>query len=418
MFNLFLTQGGGFLGPLERLLGWILNWIYVFLANFGIESVALTIIFFTLIVKTLMLPITIRQQRFSKMSSIMNPEITAIQEKYKDKKDEVSMQRMQNETQAVYDKYGTNQVAGCLPMLITFPIIISLYQVIQKIPAYIKPIKEWYTVIADGLRPLEGSAAKLMEYGGELGVKVSEFAEYASEGILTSDHAIDILSKFKVETWNQLATVDFPSIADLINQNASEIIRVNSMPGGLNMLEAPGFAFPGIIIPILAALLQFVQSRQMASPDVDSSNTTATTMNSMNRIMPIMSGVFCTMLPTGVGLYWVSNSLFTIIQNLFINRSLKTADIDKMIEKNKEKQKKKEKEIGINKGASFEQIAKMSTRKIDDSNIYKTQEKQLDSKSQNSNSLSNDKNEKDNSSSQAGSISDYANILRNRNNDK
>ena len=86
MFNsVFLTKQGGFLGPIAWVLGEILNAIYNFVALFGIENIALCIILFTLIVKMLMLPLTIKQQKFSKLSAKMNPEITAINNKYKGK---------------------------------------------------------------------------------------------------------------------------------------------------------------------------------------------------------------------------------------------------------------------------------------------------------------------------------------------
>ena len=259
MFHIFLTKGGGFiLGPIEKLLGWILNYIYIFLTYFGIENVGLSIILFTLLVKTLMIPLTIKQQKASKVSSAMNPEIMAIQNKYKGKNDEKSRQKMQMETQAVYDKYGTNQLAGCLPNLITIPIMMGLYRVIYKIPAYIEPIKEVYEGIADKLKNIDGSAEILVSYGEKLAVKVSEFDEFKDGGILTIDHAIDILMKFKTEHWNQLA-LDFSSIGSQITEGASEILRINSIPGGLNLLESPvrglGNLFPGILIPVLAVLL-------------------------------------------------------------------------------------------------------------------------------------------------------------------
>ncbi len=415
MFNLFLTQGGGILGPIEKVFGEILNLIYIFLNMFGIENVGLTIIFFTMIVKTIMLPLTIRQQRFSKLSSVMNPEIVEIQNKYKGKKDETSMQKQQMELQTVYDKYGSSPTSGCLPMLITLPIMMGLYRVIYKIPAYIKPIKDMYEMVAQSIKPIEGSATTLIEYGKELTVKVSDFTEYTTDGILTLDHSIDILSKFTSETWNKLATIDFPSIAETIQTYSSEIIRVNSIPGGLNLLENPGFMWPGILIPILAAGLQFVQTRQLATPNAgDSDNPTAASMQTMNKVMPIMSGVFCTMLPTGVGIYWVSNSFFTIIHQFFINKYMKNADLDKMVEKQKEKQKNKKKDIGINKGNSFEKIAKSSTKSID-SNGYRTQETSSNTDTDNSSS---NRINKDNSNDTTGSISGYANILKNRYNDK
>lgn len=415
MFNLFLTQGSGFLGPIEKLLGWILNLIYEFLNIFGIENVGLSIIFFTMIVKTLMLPLTIRQQKFSKLSSVMNPEITEVQNKYKGKKDEASAQKMQTEMQAIYSKYGTSPTSGCLPMLVTLPIMMGLYRVIYKIPAYIKPIKELYTVVAETIKGIDGYAAILVDYAKELSVNVSDFSEFSSDGILTLNHAIDILSKFKAETWESLATV-FPSVSNTIETYSSEIIRVNSIPGGLNLLENPGFAWPGIIIPILAASLQFIQTKQISNPNAnDSDNPGASSMNMMTKFMPIMSGVFCTMLPTGVGLYWVSNSLFTIIQQFFINKYMQNADIDEMIEKNKEKQKEKSKPIGVNQGNSFENIAKKSTKSIDidKDNIYISEN--MNSKSSKQDDTEN--NISNNNSNKSGSISDYANILNKDRND-
>ncbi len=75
LFNIFLTQATGILGPIESVLGWILNAIYEFLNLFGIQNVAIVIILFTFIVRGLMIPLTIKQQKFSKLSSKMNPEI-------------------------------------------------------------------------------------------------------------------------------------------------------------------------------------------------------------------------------------------------------------------------------------------------------------------------------------------------------
>ena len=88
MFDIYLTQyGGSFLGPIAKVLGMILSAIYNFLSNFGIENAAVSIILFTFLVNLLMLPLTIKQQKFSKMSSKMQPELNKITEKYKGKND-------------------------------------------------------------------------------------------------------------------------------------------------------------------------------------------------------------------------------------------------------------------------------------------------------------------------------------------
>ena len=71
----------------------------------------------------------------------MNPELQAIQKKYKNKRDQESMLKMQEEMKMVYDKYGTSQMGGCLQLLIQFPILLALWKVIQNIPAYVGGVR-------------------------------------------------------------------------------------------------------------------------------------------------------------------------------------------------------------------------------------------------------------------------------------
>lgn len=75
-----------------------MNGIYEFFHLFGVQNIALSIIVFTFITKTLMLPLTIKQQKFSKLQSKIAPELQKIQEKYKGKKDEASIRKQQAET--------------------------------------------------------------------------------------------------------------------------------------------------------------------------------------------------------------------------------------------------------------------------------------------------------------------------------
>ena len=118
-------------------------------------------ILFTFLVNGLMMPMQIKQQKFSKMSMIMNPEIQAIQKKYKNKKDQASQQKMSLETQAVYQKYGVSPASGCLPMLITFPILFALYRVIYNIPAYVPQVYDVYSGIAQQIKSAGVSVEQL-----------------------------------------------------------------------------------------------------------------------------------------------------------------------------------------------------------------------------------------------------------------
>ena len=125
MDSLFLlTQNSGkILGPIAKVLGYLMNAIYVFMDKFlNIQNVGLTIIVFTIVIYFCLLPLTYKQQKFSKMSQIMNPEIQAIQKKYKNRRDQASVQAMNEETQAVYQKYGVSPSGSCIFMIIQLPI--------------------------------------------------------------------------------------------------------------------------------------------------------------------------------------------------------------------------------------------------------------------------------------------------------
>ena len=113
MSDMLLTAyNGAILGPIAKLLGWVMNGIYHLMAMIGLENVGLSIIIFTLVVYACLFPLTYKQQKFSKLSQKMQPELQAIQKKYNGKKDQASMMAMQEETQAVYQKYGVYECAG------------------------------------------------------------------------------------------------------------------------------------------------------------------------------------------------------------------------------------------------------------------------------------------------------------------
>lgn len=148
---LVLTKTGGVFGPIAEVLGWIMEALFAFTEIFGIVNIGLCIILFTLVTKLILFPLTLKQQKSSKIMAVMQPEIQAIQKKYKDKKDNESMMKMNVETREVYEKYGTSMTGGCLPLLIQLPIMLALYQVIYKIPAYVHSVRQYFDLIIEKL---------------------------------------------------------------------------------------------------------------------------------------------------------------------------------------------------------------------------------------------------------------------------
>lgn len=128
---------------LYTLFGWIMQGIdWAVFHVFGIHNIGLCIILFTIIIYTLMIPLNTKQQKSSRLMSKINPEIQDIQAKYKGKKDNESAMKMNAETQAVYAKYGVSPFGGCLPLLISMPILLVLYAVIREIDKYVPSLAQ------------------------------------------------------------------------------------------------------------------------------------------------------------------------------------------------------------------------------------------------------------------------------------
>ena len=96
------TKAGSIMGTIISLFGYIMDFLFRITSSFGILNLGLCIILFTIITKLLLFPLTIKQQKSSKLMSLMNPEIQAVQKKYKGKKDQTSMTKQQMEMQAIY----------------------------------------------------------------------------------------------------------------------------------------------------------------------------------------------------------------------------------------------------------------------------------------------------------------------------
>ena len=154
---------GKIVGPVAWVLGKIMNGIFIILNGLGIPNIGLAIIIFTLVIYLCLLPLTYKQQKFSKLQAKMSPELKAIQAKYKGKKDNDSMLAMQEETKELYAKYGVSQTGSCLQLVIQMPILFALYRVIYSIPAYVTIVKNAFYPLVEQLRNTDGAVAFIQE---------------------------------------------------------------------------------------------------------------------------------------------------------------------------------------------------------------------------------------------------------------
>lgn len=370
-------------GPVADILGFIMDMLFRFTQHFGVVNIGLSIILFTLVVKVLMFPLTIKQQKSSKLMAVMQPEILAIQNKYKGKTDNDSMMRMNVETKAVYEKYGTSMTGGCLQLVIQMPILFALYRVIYNIPAYVGLVKNYFMQVVYSISGYtdvtalpEGAGEKLLQFAVDQNVQLKGINAIGDlvgvSGEALGNKMVDILYKLNPSQWVELAK-EFPNSADVIANSSMAVESMNSF-FGMNLTNTPWQGFtPNIawLIPILAGLSQWYSAKLMMSnqPQQDENGTASQVMKQMNITMPLMSVVFCFTFPAAIGLYWVASSVFQIIQQMIVNSYLNKVDIDEMIRKNVEKANKKRAKKGLppqkinqNATASLKKIQEQTER--------------------------------------------------------
>ena len=361
---LLATQQSGILMPFAWILGKILEAIYFIFSSIGIESIGLCIIVFTVVIRMLMLPSTIKQQKFSKLNSVMNPEIQAIQKKYKNKVDQASQLAQQEEIKAVYDKYGVSPTGSCLQLLIQMPIILALYRVIMNIPAYVSSVKDYYLTI---LQNMNGSQIKeFFTY------KVDSFSDLTTQQV---NNCIDVMSGYnratlKVDGFSLSKLVDTidSSVVDKAYDhihNINNFFCYNLSDSPSQMLKAGLPIILVLLIPVLAGLTQFLSvtlSMKLNSAATNTQdNPMAGSMKMMNIMMPLMSVYMCYMFASGIGIYWVTSSAAMMIQQIFINMHLKKMDVNEIIEKNKEKAEQKRIARNEKNGVYREQVLKAAS---------------------------------------------------------
>ena len=385
--GILLTQRGGLIGPIAKLFGFIMNAIFEVLSLIGIENIGLSIILFTIIIYMLMLPLQIKQQKFSKISAVMNPEIQAIQKKYANKKDQASMYKMQEETKLIYEKYGTSPTGGCLGSLIQLPFLFALWPVVQNIPAYVNGLKEAYNKfnLIDQIKATEGYQKILENFVSSNKIMIE------ADKIKGTNSIVDILYKLQDNTWEGLAEA-FPKLTDSIEQTQEYIRGYNYFPTsnfGINIGETPSFMFSeaiangfslatigliivAVLIPILAGLTQWLSvkiSQNMMNSQTgkkQEENAMAQQMNMMMKIMPLMSVFFCFTMPSGLGLYWITSAVVRTIQQVFINRNLNKKSIEQIVEENLKKVAKKRDKAKKADGKNINNMATKYTRHIEE----------------------------------------------------
>lgn len=378
------------------ILGYIMNAIYIVLAGIAgvftkgdgsvaVGNIGVAIVLFTLIIYVAMLPLTYRQQKFSKLQAKMQPEIKAIQDKYQNKKDTDSQMAMNQEIQAVYGKYGVSMSGSCVQMVLQMLILLPLYRVIYNIPKYVPAVNKVFSDLGNALVGLGDSAAtKVTELLSGSTSATAIIKEMTTNGA-SSDYYAQLLNKFSTSNWEELSNwASSTGNTDLVNTISTTSSNVETMNNflGLTISNSPQYMFSeavekfhssgfsagviiaiiiAVIVPVLAFLTQFLsvklttsmnQTNQKLDPN-DPAAQMQNSMKTMNVVMPIFSAWICFTLPAGMGIYWIAAAVIRTILAIIVNHRIDKIDIDAMIEENQAKyQKKLEKRKDITPGLS------------------------------------------------------------------
>ncbi len=351
-------------------MGYIMEGIYFVFSHMGFYDIGLCIIVFTIVIRMFLLPMQVKQQKFSKLNAIMSPEIKAIQDKYKGKKDQETQMKQQAEIKEVYAKYGTSPTGSCLQLLIQMPILFALYAVIRDIPQYVTSVKSTYEHYIIKL-----TTAQVDEYFGSKAILGKEYVKGKLSGAQLSGGQIKNCIAAMTGTNSTGKTLSLAhnhtlrQLLDNVHNEYSNIMSSMNKFCGLLIGDSPstnikgqaiGIIIAGIALPVLSGVFQFVSvqlttrmNKNNAAADVPGMGGS---MKIMNFIMPIFSIYMCYILPVGIGIYWCIGSLVMMVQQLCINKYLDKKGMDVIIEENRKKAAKKAERKKARKGIYRENV--------------------------------------------------------------
>ncbi len=408
--TVLLTQKSSLIvGNLAKLLGLIMNALFNVLSSIGIENIAVCIIIFTVFVRLCMYPLSIKQQRSSKIQQFLQPEFNKITKKYRGKKDQASLMKQQSETRELQEKYGIKMTAGCLTSLIQLPIFFSLYYVIQNIPAYVSKVRDLYDPIANDIFKSDGYFDKISQF-----IKDNSITLTLKNNDVNS--VVDVLSRCTGDKMNELLGLFGLNAA---NYDIAKIDSINSFILGINMTEAPGWKLTwALIIPIASFIFQYLSMKIMPSNESadPQAQQQAQTMKTMMKVMPLFSLFITITVPAGVGLYWATGALISFLTTYFTNLYYSKCDMQKIVDREMEKAAKKiEKRKASGKKTFMERITEATSGQDaakEQAENSEGMEKFSSARLKNYTSNTSVNNSNSNAKYKAGSIASKANALK------
>lgn len=217
------------LWPIKVAIAWVMVHIHQALVAIGLPDGAgiawvLSIVGLTIVVRLLIMPLFVRQIRAQRGMQLMQPELKALQEKYKGKKDPASRQRQQEEMMALYRKHGTNPMASCLPIIVQMPIFFALFRVLASLQD-----------VADGsysrgsIGPLTADLAEQVQDSTVLGAPLSSSFMQANGNLTVQIVSVILILTMSVSQWYTMAQITTKNMPDSSKTDDNPMMRTQKI---------------------------------------------------------------------------------------------------------------------------------------------------------------------------------------------
>ena len=321
---------------------WLTRLFYSLTGSYGVA-----LFLFTLVVKLVMLPFQLKSKKSMLRMNRLQGKVKEIQRRYANNKE-----RQQQEVADLYAKEGINPMSGCLWTFIPFPIMIALYYIIRV------PLRYFMNLSVETIEELT-SFAKTLGYAAP-----TESRQAAYEQIY--------LTKFVHENWSQFAD-KFDGLIDL-DYNFIGLDLANTCSNVFKNLKASGWGGWGLLLLlVLSAGLQFLLSiitmKQQDTSSMNGSN------KAMIYMMPLMTLWLGYMLPAALCVYWIANSLFSCVQELFLGKYFNKVLDREETEREREKREKRYAKITAARESRYKQLEEQEAERIAQQQVLRTQQK-------------------------------------------
>ena len=263
----------------------------------------LALLIFAVLVEIVLIPFGIKQQKNSIKQAGLRPKEKAIRDKYAGRDDQPTRQKMQQEIQELYQKEGYNPMSGCLPMLIQFPVIILLYNIV------INPLKYVCGLSEESIN----AAAEL--------VKVLR-PELADKAIMSSGHTINLMSYIQDIGVDKF--LDIPGFAEMGEMPVLSYFGVNL---GLNpsLVPTDKLQYWLLLVPVLTFVVYFFSgklTRKLSyQPQMDDAQAGCSN-KMMDIMMPLFSVYITFITPAAIGIYWIFKSILGVLKQWILKKAM------------------------------------------------------------------------------------------------